>query len=219
MRPMSRRRGEDALWMAQADELRRDRARRDAARDRRLRDLPPPARERRLGARADADGARRRSRTASPASTRAPTTIWRSRSRSRSCSRVCGPCARRGAVERPTCSRSARSASILRRARSGAATRRSRCRRRSSRCSRPSCAGRRGAVALPAARARLGLRLRNRSNVVDVYVRYLRDKIDRPFGIELDRDGARRRLPAARGRRMLSASADPDPADAGSSPA
>ena len=24
----------------------------------------------------------------------------------------------------------------------------------------------------------------NRSNVVDVYVRYLRDKIDRPFGVE-----------------------------------
>ena len=41
----------------------------------------------------------------------------------------------------------------------------------------------------------------NRSNVVDVYVRYLRDKIDRPFGVRLDRDGARRRLPAARGRR------------------
>ena len=25
----------------------------------------------------------------------------------------------------------------------------------------------------------------NRSNVVDVYVRYLREKIDRPFGVEL----------------------------------
>ena len=30
-----------------------------------------------------------------------------------------------------------------------------------------------------------------RSNVVEVYVRYLREKIDRPFGIVLDRDGAR----------------------------
>ena len=41
----------------------------------------------------------------------------------------------------------------------------------------------------------------NRSNVVDVYVRYLREKIDRPFGRTLDRDGARRgyRLQARRG--------------------
>ena len=41
----------------------------------------------------------------------------------------------------------------------------------------------------------------NRSNVVDVYVRYLREKVDRPFGVAVDRDGARRRLPAARRRR------------------
>ena len=33
----------------------------------------------------------------------------------------------------------------------------------------------------------------NRSNVVDVYVRYLREKIDRPFGRDSHRDGARRR--------------------------
>ena len=33
----------------------------------------------------------------------------------------------------------------------------------------------------------------NRSNVVDVYVRYLREKIDRPFGRHVARDGARRR--------------------------
>ena len=42
----------------------------------------------------------------------------------------------------------------------------------------------------------------NRSNVVDVYVRYLREKIDRPFGVRVARDGARRRLPAAGGRRV-----------------
>ena len=36
------------------------------------------------------------------------------------------------------------------------------------------------------------------SNVVDVYVRYLREKIDRPFGTALARDGPRRRLPAER---------------------
>ena len=40
----------------------------------------------------------------------------------------------------------------------------------------------------------------NRSNVVDVYVRYLREKIDRPFGDAFDRDGARRGLPAAQDR-------------------
>ena len=38
----------------------------------------------------------------------------------------------------------------------------------------------------------------NRSNVVDVYVRRLRRKIDEPFGRAVAGDGARRRLPAAR---------------------
>ena len=40
----------------------------------------------------------------------------------------------------------------------------------------------------------------NRSNVVEVYVRYLREKIDRPFGVQVDRDGAGRGVPAAKGR-------------------
>ena len=53
----------------------------------------------------------------------------------------------------------------------------------------------------------------SRSNLVDVYVRYLREKIDRPFGRDVARDRARRRLPAAGGRRM-SRAADPRPADA-----
>ena len=53
----------------------------------------------------------------------------------------------------------------------------------------------------------------SRSNVVDVYVRYLREKIDRPFGARLDRDSARRRLPAAGGLSREPA-ADPDPAHA-----
>ena len=55
----------------------------------------------------------------------------------------------------------------------------------------------------------------NRSNVVDVYVRYLREKIDRPFGTRHPRDGARRRLPAASRRREPAA--DPAAADARSS--
>ena len=40
------------------------------------------------------------------------------------------------------------------------------------------------ALARPAAGARMGLRVREPSNVVDVYVRYLREKIDRPFGLD-----------------------------------
>ena len=35
------------------------------------------------------------------------------------------------------------------------------------------------------------------SNVVDVYVRYLREKIDRPFGRRDDRDRPRSGIPAA----------------------
>ena len=38
----------------------------------------------------------------------------------------------------------------------------------------------------------------NRSNVVEVYVRYLREKIDRPVRRAVARDGPRRRLPPAR---------------------
>ena len=43
----------------------------------------------------------------------------------------------------------------------------------------------------------------NRSNVVDAYVRLLRKKIDKPFGTDVDRDRARRRLPAPRGERQV----------------
>ena len=39
----------------------------------------------------------------------------------------------------------------------------------------------------------------HRSNVIDVYVRYLREKIDRPFGVETLGDRPRSRLPAQRG--------------------
>ena len=35
----------------------------------------------------------------------------------------------------------------------------------------------------------------HRSNVIDVYVRNLREKIDRPFGVQTLRNGPRRRLP------------------------
>ncbi len=110
------------------------------------------------------------------------------------------------------CSRSATSASTRRRAGSGAARPRSRSRRRSSRCSRRSCAGP-GEVL---SRYQLlehawDYGYENRSNVVDVYVRYLREKIDRPFGrdsLETVR-GAGYRLRAGD-----EPAADPRPADA-----
>ena len=56
----------------------------------------------------------------------------------------------------------------------------------------------------------------NRSNVVDVYVRYLREKIDRPVRPRLDRDGARRRATGSKrdGGRPDEPDPDPRPADA-----
>ena len=88
--------------------------------------------------------------------------------------------------------------SIRRSGGSGAARRRSRCRRPSSPCWRRSCAGR--------ARCSAGSQLleagwdggyENRSNVVAVYVGYLRNKIDRPFGARRHRDRPGRGLPPA----------------------
>ena len=92
--------------------------------------------------------------------------------------------ARRGASRAPGGARGRRPAARPgRRGRSGAATPRSRSRRRSSRCSRRSCAAR----GRCSSRSQLlehawDYAYENRSNVVDVYVRYLREKIDRPFG-------------------------------------
>ena len=54
----------------------------------------------------------------------------------------------------------------------------------------------------------------NRSNVVDVYVRYLREKIDRPVRHRDHRDGARRRLPAPEAaREVIGRLSDPGAAD------
>ena len=94
--------------------------------------------------------------------------------------------ARRGqpASARPSC-RSATCASTRRSARRGAARTRSSSRRRSSPCSRPSCGGP-GEVL---SRFQLlehawDYEYENRSNIVDSYVRLLREKIDKPFGAE-----------------------------------
>ena len=54
----------------------------------------------------------------------------------------------------------------------------------------------------------------NRSNVVDSYVRFLRRKIDKPFGTESIETVRGVGLPPARGGRPLEAAADPRPGDA-----
>ena len=132
--------------------------------------------------------ARDRSRIAWRGSTAAPTTTWSSRSRSPSCSRGCGRCVRRGAPERPPCSRSATCGSTRRAARPGAATTAIAAVREGVRAARGLHApARRGAVALQLSSTPGTTSYENRSNVVDVYVRYLRDKIDRPFGIDSSR--------------------------------
>ena len=98
------------------------------------------------------------------------------------CSRACArwPAAARRSA-RPS-SRSATCASIPPPTRCGAARPRSSSRRRSSRCSRRSCAARARCSRAQLLEHAWDYAYENRSNVVDVYVRYLREKIDRPFG-------------------------------------
>ena len=92
---------------------------------------------------------------------------------------------------------------------------RSSCPRRSSRCSRPSCAAPGDVLSrLELLEHAWDYDYENRSNVVDVYVRYLREKIDRPFGassIETVR-GAGYRLREDGG--VAEPAADPPAADA-----
>ena len=200
--PTSRATGEDALWMAGAAPLRRDRARRDAARASTASRSAAAARQRRLGAGADADRARRG---------RGP--------RRR---------ARRGRRRLPDQAvlvrRAARTAARARAARRRRAPGRARGRRPAARPGHPP--GRGGATprsqlsakefalletfmrrpgqvlsrARPA-RARVGLRLREplerRRRLRPLPAREDRPAVRRA----LDRDGARRGLPAARGRR------------------
>ena len=166
---------------------------------------------RRLGARADAHrarlgrgprrGARHRRR-------RLPREAVRVRGAAGAPARA-GP-ARRARAARP-CSRSATCGSTRRPARSGAADARSSSRPRSSRCSRRSCAGPARCFRACTCSSTPGTSpTTNRSNVVDVYVRHLRRKIDEPFGrrsLETVR-GAGYRLRADDGRERA---ADPAP--------
>ena len=196
------------------DRLRRDRARRDAARDRRLRGLSAPARRRRLVADPDADGARRGCgprRRARPRRRRLPDQALLLRGAAGPAAGAGAPRARSSA--RPS-SRSATCDSIPRPGARGAATPRSSSRRRSSPCSRRSCAGR----AQVLSRFQLlehawDYEYENRSNVVDSYIRFLRQKIDRPFGVDSIETVRGSRLPAARGRWGREPDADPAPRD------
>ena len=112
--------------------LRRGRPRRDAAGDRRLRDLSAAAPRRGLGAGPDADRARRRSTTGSPGSTAAPTITWSSPSPSPSCWPASAPSSAAATSSARRRWRSANCASIRAPTRSGAGRRRSICPRRSS---------------------------------------------------------------------------------------
>ena len=144
---------------------------RAAARAGRL-DAGPDADRARRGRRSR-DGARRRRR-------RLPAQAVRGRRAARAAAGA-GPPRRAGAARG---ARGRRPAARPRgRASRGAAATSWRCRRRSSRCSRRSCAA--PASCSPATRCSGSLwdhAYENRSNVVDVYVRYLREKIDRPYG-------------------------------------
>ncbi len=194
--------------------VRRDRARRDAAGLRRLRGPARAAPARGLDAGADAHRARRGRPTASARSTREPTTTSRSRSRSPSCSRVC-----------------ARSRAA------GRSTGRRRCSSATSGSTRPTRRVWRGDTEIELSTREFALlelfmrrpgqalsRLQllegawdmafeSRSNIVDVYVRYLREKIDRPFGRASIETVRGRRLPPPEGR-PVRAAADPRAPDA-----
>ena len=152
---------------------------------RRLRDLPAAAPRGDLGAGPDADRARR---------ARGPGRRPRRRRRrlhdqAVRLRRAAGPAARPGPPRQSRApggrSRSATCASTRPPTRSGAARPRSSSPRRSSSCWRPSCAA--PATCSPASQLleqAWEYDFEHRSNVVEVYIRYLRRKIDVPFGVK-----------------------------------
>ena len=162
--------------------VRRDRPRRDAARDRRLRDLPRAALARRVDAGTDADGTRRDRGPdlgARHGRRRLPGQAVRVQRAARAAAGD-RPARAGGAADRAPRRRPA--ARSRRPTAPGAATRSSTSPPRSSCSSRSSCAGPGEALSrVQLLDAAWDIAFESHSNVVDVYVRYLREKIDRPF--------------------------------------
>ena len=178
--------------MAERARLRRDRPRRDAARDRRLRDVPPPARRRHLGAGPDAHRPRLGRRPRRGLDAGADDYLVKPFAFAELLARL-RALVRRGRRSGRPCSRSASCGSTPRPARSGAAS--TEIQLSAKEFALLETFMRRPGEVL----SRLHLlehawdfAYENRSNIVDVYVRHLRSKIDEPFG-DVARDGARRR--------------------------
>ena len=173
--------GEEALWMAGAALLRRDRPGRHASGDRRFRHLHGVARPRRLDAGADADRARRgrrpgrRSRRGRRRLPRQAVRLRELLARLRAIARRDPPNGRPPSASTTSSStRPAPRVAWRRRARpdrEGVRAARGVHAPAGERCSRAcSCSTRRG------------IAFESQSNVVDVYIRYLREKVDRPLG-------------------------------------
>ena len=178
-RPDRRRRALDGA----RGRVRRHRPRPHAPGARRGRGLPAPARARCLVAGPHADRARRRRgsrRRPRRGRRRLPAEAVLLRRAPRPPARARSPRVRSSG--RP-CSRSATSGSTRRRGRSGAATTEIHAVGEGVRAARDVHAPpRAGALALQLLEHAWDYGYENRSNVVDVYVRYLREKVDRPFG-------------------------------------
>ena len=164
------------------DGVRRDRARRHAAGDRRLRGVPPSARGWSLGARSDAHCARR-GRGPRPGSRRRrrrlPDQAVLVRGAACPSTRACSATSARASGGR----RGRRPAARPRHPAGVARRRRDRVVGEGVRIARDVHAPPgRGSLAISSSSTAWDYGYENRSNVVDVYVRYLREKVDRPFG-------------------------------------
>ena len=178
------RTGEDALWMAGLGRLRRGRARRDAAGDRRVRDLPPAARGRRLDAGAAAHRARlgrgprrraRRRRRRLPDEAVLVRRAVRAAARARQARQKERPAVLEvgGLRLDPGDPRAWRGGEAIELSTKEFALLEAFMRRPGEVLSR-----------LELLEHAWDFGYENRSNVIDVYVRYLREKIDRPFGVK-----------------------------------
>ena len=153
-----------------------------AAGHERLPGVPRPCAPRATGRRSSCSPPRTASGTRPRRSTPAPTTSSRSRSPSWCWSPACAPCCAAAPGPVPRCSRSATSTSIRPTTSATEARSRSSSRRASSPCSSTSCATTTGVSARRRSSTRCGAPTSDADpNVVEVYVGYLRKKVDAPF--------------------------------------